>query len=509
MNQNKVAISQPMQRQRMKRKQREIIRRVIVRGLLVLESPTCLSSGDADSPTDMPLMRDSILQRALLTGASIAGALRNYLREYEHNYGTNGHKNDLATSLFGGMRQDDDGNQSPLIVHDAVSSRIPHIELRDGVKIDGKTGTAEENAKYDLELLEAGTEFPLQFELLIEQNSDSAQTLINALAIALKGLENAEISLGMKKRRGFGQCQVKKWQVWNFDLTQPSDRLQWLTYQHWVPGLLPNDEIHSDIVSALRADLSGVLDRRDRFTIQAEFSLDGSLLIRSGQADIGRSPDVVHLKSHRNQDDGPVAVLSGTSLAGVLRHRAERIINTIHGDLTLVDSLFGFVDKNDRQAQSSRLIVYETEIQNSADLVQTRIAIDRFTGGALHGALFDEQPVFGDKDTTLSLSIELRQPQEAEIGLLLLLLKDLWTSDLSVGGGSSIGRGRLQGKEAVLEWHKPENHQKWRIKQSAGPPARLQISDQINTNQSEDAIRATLETYVQALNSPEMQEGQS
>ena len=38
----------------------------------------------------------------------------------------------------------------------------------------------------------------------------------------------------------------------------------------------------------------------------------------------------------------------------------------------------------------------------------------------------------------------------AEIGLLLLVLKDLWTGDLPIGGESSVGRGRLRGKEATL-----------------------------------------------------------
>ena len=65
---------------RIKRNQREILRRIIVRGCLVLNSPTCLGSGDSDSPTDMPLLRDSISQCALLTGASVASSLSNYLR---------------------------------------------------------------------------------------------------------------------------------------------------------------------------------------------------------------------------------------------------------------------------------------------------------------------------------------------------------------------------------------------------------------------------------------------
>ncbi|EKQ67340.1 putative RAMP superfamily protein probably involved in DNA repair [Leptolyngbyaceae cyanobacterium JSC-12] len=464
--------------QRINRNQRKIVRRVIVRGCLTLESPTSLGSGDADSPTDMPLLRDSISQSALLTGSAIAGALRNYLRDYEHNYGAAESQSDLATLLFGAIRREDDGDQSPLIVYDAISSTVPTIELRDGVKIDSKTGTASDKAKYDLEVLAAGTEFPLQFELLIDQQADQNK-LLQALAIALRGLETGEIALGMKKRRGFGRCKVSQWQVWNFDLTDPAQSRQWLEYDHWTPGLLSEPHARQSSiltalsVNALSVNLDELKDKRDRFTVQATFTINGSLLIRSGQASMGRAPDVVHLKSYRNGELKPV--LSGTSLAGVLRHRAERIINTLapssDGPNSLISDLFGDVKEKTKTAQSSRLIVQEAEIENTCDLVQNRIAIDRFTGGALHGALFDEQPIFGGE---LTICLEVRKPKHCEMGLLLLLLKDLWTGDLPIGGENSIGRGRLQGKSAKIFHCHQGQAQEWTIDQV---DQKLQVSD--------------------------------
>jgi CRISPR/Cas system CSM-associated protein Csm3 (group 7 of RAMP superfamily) len=71
------------QENRLKRHHRQIVKRIIVYGKLILETPTCLGSGDAESPTDMPVLRDSVSDHALLTGASLAGALRNYLWEYK------------------------------------------------------------------------------------------------------------------------------------------------------------------------------------------------------------------------------------------------------------------------------------------------------------------------------------------------------------------------------------------------------------------------------------------
>ena len=481
---------------------RYIVKRIIVRGTLVLDTPTSLGSGDADSPTDLPLLRDSISNHALLTGSSIAGALRNYLRERNKGYGESDRRDDIAPKLFGDLfayknelsesehkkielREKD--TQSLLIIDDAIGTKSIKAELRDGVKIDSVTRTAADKAKYDLELLQAGTEFPLSFELLIEKDNDEA-SLVKALAIALSGLEKGEISLGMKKRRGFGRCHVKEWQVWNFNLEDEDggDRNLWLNFEHWRTGFIPIFNVHTSITEALgiSLDINGE-DKRDRFLIHAEFKLVGSLLIRSGQDTTRRAPDVVHLKSHRPNKSESQSVLSGTSLAGVLRHRAERIVKTLGSCSPIVDKLFGFVVG--KQSQASRLVVHEKVIENATELVQTRIAIDRFTGGAYHGALFDEQPIFGGDKTRVCIELELRNPKDHEIGLLLLLLKDLWTQDLPVGGESSIGRGRLQGESATLTWKKYQK--KWTISQ-AHPGQLLQVTG---------SNKQDLEDYVQAF----------
>ena len=432
-----------------KRNQRYISERIIVKGTLVLDTPTCLASGEVDGDVDLIILRDSIEEKALLMGSSIAGALRNYLRDYQSGYSA------IESSLlFGGQRSEEEGEQSPLIVNDALSCEKIRVELRDGVKINSITKTAEEGAKYDLELLEAGTKFDIYCELLIENNKEQ---LIRELVIVLQGLEKGEISIGMKKRRGFGHCHVEKWQAWQFDLRENEQRIKWLNFPHWTSGLLTEYSTYDSITDALSISVDGEdkydtfvgSDCRDRITIQAKFTFASPLLIRSGQASTDKAPDVVHLKSRRNGE--LKSILSGTSLAGVLRHRAERIVNTLKKDTNIINKMFGFTDKNTKEAKASRLIVDEVEINDTTDLVQNRIAIDRFTGGALHGALFNEQPIFGNDKTNLEITLQLRQPEKYEIGLLLLLLKDLWTGDLTVGGTSSIGRGKLQGKEAIIK----------------------------------------------------------
>lgn len=467
---------------------REITERIIIQGDLVLETPAGFGSGDGGSLVDIPLMLDPLENCALLTGASLAGALRSYLRERECGYGNKGGKGALYSTLFG-IQEDDGGEQSLLIVCDSIGDK-PSVELRDGVKINPRTRTAQDKNKFDFELIAAGSVFHIRMELLIRE--DKRDDLIRGMAIALQGLERGEISLGIRKRRGFGRCRVSGWNVYRYNLTEPKGLIGWLKNDK-KEEIEPESDI-SKLLGATDTDT----DNRNSFTVNATFSLDGSLLIRSNFDDVN-APDSVHLKSKRGE--WAVPVLSGTSLAGALRARALRIAKTIDqkGDAeVMVDELFGpdinvEKDKQSRDVPSpsaSRLITEETEIIKPLNLVQTRIKIDRFTGGTIPTALFNEQPVFGMGDTRIRLKTSIQQPDYAQIGLLLLLLKDLCTGDLPLGGGSNVGRGRLHGETATLVYKQAnsEPQQEWTI--TGQMDGRLKIEG--DKEQLEDFVQAFL-----------------
>lgn len=474
-------------------KSRKIRERWVIEGDLVLQTPTHLGNGDTDGIVDMPLLLDEATGKALLPGTSLAGALRNYLQERRHGFGQR-QRDAAIEALFGGDKGDDRGSQSSLIADDALGER-PRIELRDGVRIDPVTRTAKvdfENGKargykYDLQLLEAGTRFPLRMELLVSGNE---QELKRTLALALDGLANGEIAIGLRKRRGFGECRVTNWRVRRYILKQPADLLGWLTEDHadWGYASGSSDQVGNDIAELLGVPLDDS-DKRQLCKIHAEFILDGSLLIRAGFGEQDRGPDTVHL--HSSQPDGRrKPVLSGTSLAGALRHRAERILHTV-GDTgraaAMVENVFGpsEITGDKRQARASRLVVKETVIANPVDLVQNRIRIDRFTGSVHGTGLFNEQPVFGKNDTLVTVDLSLRNPKKAEIGLLLLLLKDLWTGDLPLGGEASSGRGRLKGVRADIA-----------ISQHTSP---ISIEGDPRSDRLVISDRNVLEDYVAAL----------
>lgn len=486
-------------------KTRHIHQRIIIEGDLTLQTPAHFGNGDGDELTDMPLLVDPYDNRSpLLTGASLAGALRSYLGETDPS---------ASVRLFGGDKGDENGEQSPLIVADSLGESSG-ATIRAGVRLDGKTRTAADKALFDVQLWQAGTVFPLRFELLVSQQfrkdksgkpvpiSKQEQTqferdLKQALATALEGLSKGRITLGARKRRGYGEVKVTAWQVKSYDLTDPCQLCAWLKQGN---DPLPDNLKVDDLTKAL--DVEELLpDNRHYLHLHATFALQGSLLIRSGEGQDDTGPDMVHL--HAQQPDGQKKpILSGTSLAGGLRAQATRIANTLDKAgkaKELIYDLFG-PDMNDREwmrakkekgVRASRLTVKETVVENGrTDLVQNRVSIDRFTGGARDTALFDQQPVFASDKTLVTIDLHLRNPEKHDIGLLLLLLKDLWTEDLPLGGESSVGRGRLQGRRATLNYQNGER-QEW-VFAAAAP-------DTPNKLNFEKGSPADLQKFVDAL----------
>jgi CRISPR/Cas system CMR subunit Cmr4 (Cas7 group RAMP superfamily) len=443
---------------------RNIAKRLVVTGILKLTAPAHLGNGDTEGSTDMPLLRDALEDRPLLMGTSLAGALRAYLLARTKGYKQNEQrrrKNEdksIIELLFGGASGDEEGDQSPLIIDDALGD-VFVAEIRDGVRIDASKRIAQDKFKYDGEFLPPGTSFALRFELLL--NKEDPEQRLSALGDALAALENGEIAIGARKTRGFGRCRVNEWKLITYNLSASrADLLAWLTADHdWPEFSQPQIRIGK------AADILGTLptpDARNFFGLTATFSLASPLLIRSEEplTDGDHQPDFAHLHNGRGEP-----IVSGTSLAGVLRARTQRIVRTLRLSENLVDELFGkdmLLHKDNPTA--SRLIVEEAVIQKSKPLVQNRVAIDRFTGGAFDTALFAEAPEIGGE---VELKFQIHNPKPSEIGLLLLLLKDLWTSDLPLGGASNIGRGRLRGIQAVLTYKQNTDTDTWRIQQSA------------------------------------------
>lgn len=485
---------------------RQISERIVVTGELVLDTPAHFGSGEQNG-TELILLVDALENKPLLPGASLAGALRHYLltREFGYRLREDDIKSSIALELFGEALSDNAHRpESRVIVDDAIGEE-GHRDSRDGVKIDGTTRTADEGMLFSTQVWQPGTRFPLRFELLIFQDSDEDKKdkkrekwedakktaqMKQAFAAALLALEKSEIPMGGRKNRGYGRMHVENWHVSYYNLANPEHLLK----------QLKRTELEDTAQEFFAQAKDFRTDKREYIRIESTYQLCDSILIRSQSDDAHKA----HLTSNGK------AVLSGTSIAGALRARALKIANTIAPSeekaIKLIDDFFGIhgseeVDSSDLTA--SRLIVEEHEIKGGEfNYLQNRVKLDRFTGGSFETALFEQQPLFADGDTVVTINMELRFPAiskkhkdddtkqrekvEAEAGLLLLLLKDLWTEDLPLGGESSVGRGRLSGVEAKILLKSTDNNH----------PEEVHIG---SSGLPDTGHRAKLQYYVDAL----------
>lgn len=414
---------------------------------LFLESAAHVGGGYGDA-ADMVVLRDARSGQPLLPGTAIGGALRSHLADVLGGYQTA--EDPCVAGLFGAARERDVGRQSPLVVFDSLGV-LPAghaVEIRDGVQIDTALGTAESGKKFDLEVIPAGTRFPLRFELLVP-TLDSEAELVSLLVTALGGLSAGDIALGARRSRGLGMARAGAWRAVRHDLTSRAGWMEWLLTEPAIPVSRAADGSHAASVcfgASPGVALRQYDDQRRRVVAEVDLCLTGALLVRS--APVGPdAPDAAHLQSAGR------SVLSGTSLVGVLRSQAMRVAGVVrqtHGDAERwVEQIFGpRMAGATRTAplHDSRLRVAEAPIEGGSRVRPTRVRIDRFTHGVVPSALFDEEV---EECGRVRVRMELRDPRPGELGLLALLLKDLLSGSIAVGGAAAVGRGVVGGCATV------------------------------------------------------------
>ena len=158
--------------------------------------------------------------------------------------------------------------------------------------LDSRSRTAAHDALFAVEAWDAGTIFPLRLELFLFAQDDENLIirLLTALAAALNGLAQGEITLGARKRRGYGRARVDQWFARDYRFDQVAGLMEWL--RTGSANLADQVQPHTNIFAALGVQ-DDFVDRRHLFIVDATFTLNGSLLIRTyDDADI----DTIHLR---------------------------------------------------------------------------------------------------------------------------------------------------------------------------------------------------------------------
>ncbi|MBP6738783.1 MAG: hypothetical protein KA146_02280 [Leptospiraceae bacterium] len=454
-----------------------IVGKICFSGTLELKRPAIIGSGKSEN-SDIDILRNSE-GMAFIPATSFVGVLKNHIVENEED------KN--LSDLFWGFsneniseKQSKKGElttyQSSLVCSDLnIKNKVTSkINTRDGIKIDASLGTVKDKSKYDYEIIESGTQFEFTFELpllelsevgnKVQKDGKDLSSFKNELIYYSKfmivkineTLDSDIFSIGAKTNNGFGKIKLVNSNIQFYDYKNLKDILNSLKNSK-------NEKTISIEELAKDENVRKYIDKnktKTGFKIMATFAIENSFIIRS-YSNNPRDPDSVHIKSTEGKN-----LLIGSSLKGAIRSRAEKILWTIGYDPTKEPwkNFFGHegiegINREKMQAHKSRLSVTESFFENKPnEELQSRIKIDRFTGGTIEGALFDSMPLFQNKDNTASVIFEINirdfenDRDKAAVGLLLLVLKDLWTGDLPIGGEKNVGRGRLRGVDATITW---------------------------------------------------------
>ena len=400
-----------------------IIGKILITGELIVKSPLLIGDGageTADNFKDIHVLKNHD-GAPFIPGTSLCGVLREYMTGIDEK---------AVAKLFG----DAEKYQSAIQIDDIELGDYKIIS-RDGVKIDGLTGTGIDGGKYDYEAIDRGAKGNLR--MLINLRGCHKDENILPTVEKLLGKLNDGIRLGALTSKGFGLTAAENLTANFYDFTKKADVIAWLTDKPASKKITPSDKTISD-------------DTKD-FIVDAQFKFNSSFIVRNYDVDAAerqKKISAVSLKSHED------FVIPGTSLKGIFRHRAEKIFRNLKLDEKFLDNLMGFSEGEEKI--KSRFIVSESYVtpQNFVEFEHTRNKIDRFTGGTLQGTLFTTKPVY-QKNSAPSLTIhfEIRNAKDFEAGLAIFLLRDLWLGKVAIGGEKGIGRGTVQGISAEIKFH--------------------------------------------------------
>ena len=384
----------------------------------------------------------------------------------------------LKKVLFGSI-QDSDSNQSALRFFDVVLENTT-ITQRDGVSLAYGSRVAKETALYNYEAIDRGATGPFLMECIlreghvrvvlealkksmnfkelnkndnmsIEWEKSHALALLEFAVQQLVDILFSGLAVGKFTTKGFGKVQVLDCKSTWYRLKTNTSIRDWLFREL---STCKYDKVDTP---------STITPKDETLMMKLSANIAGSLLVRT-QGD-NPSMDSTMLTSQNDY------VIPGSSVKGVIRHHARYILEQMglwnawyssdaeeQGLETRFEELFGSTNK-EADLIKSRVSVNEVYIKNDPTYIvakpQTRNRIDRFTGGTIDSALFTEEPIWqisDSEDGTVSIEVCVKDCKPEEVGLFVVLFRDMWMGKLTFGGEASVGRGRIFGVKGSITY---------------------------------------------------------
>lgn len=443
---------------------------------MTVEAATPLAVGTgkgSDILTDAPVAKD-VNGLPYIPATSIAGVLRHAMGYVDNK--TDGN----PFGYIDGADNDDSGHGSDIIFTDAVMvgkdgkalDGIQNIDwddefyrafqdlpIRQHVRINDK-GTAENNGKFDNEVVYKGTRFVFEIELVSDNDND------NHIEKAIEHLRYCTLRIGGGTRKGYGRLNVVKCQQASLNLAKPEDLEKYLKKssslaEEWA-GFTEISETES-------------LDDSKWTHYQLKLKPLDFFMFGSGMGDSDADNVYVSelvVSQGESIDNNKRVLIPGSSVKGAIAHRTAYHYNKIKKrfageqkpeDITgcnneAVAAIFGKAD-GDKFTRGRILIddIIKGQVKAEADADAGEKAtptaktffhnkIYQFTGGTMDGALFQEKVIY-DKDAeyTFDIYVETDALKDEVVNAFEQSLRDICTGLLPLGGITNRGNGIFTG----------------------------------------------------------------
>jgi len=457
--------------------------RYIARVVLEAETPLFVGSGESS------LLKDALVQRdnhgfPMIQGTSLAGVLRHPFldgfnetlkdekkseeqKNWESFFGYQGNKKEGAGSqlkVSSAYLVLQNGKIAEALNIDkeqkAFVNTFENLPVRQHVRITDK-GVAKEHGLFDNEVVYKGTRF--LFELELKGDKDDSKKWEKLIS----ELQNQKFRIGQGTRNGYGRLSVNSIKAKEFNLDNKEDFDAYLDFD---PSL--NAE-NKSLISLDKKEIN-----LDYIYYKLELNPDDFFIFSAGYGDdeVDNIPITEQIITYDNKDsieklkEKGQTLIPATSIKGALSHRTafhynkkkeyfaekyadKKFLEYIEANNNAVYELFGAEEGHEnRDGQRGRVIINDIFLSSaivSNDKIFNHVAIDRFTGGAMDGALFSEKvSYFDDKNKTFNLNIYVEQADYKEdvIEAFEGALKDICKGLLPLGGMTTKGHGMFTGK---------------------------------------------------------------
>lgn len=442
--------------------------RHLARIVIEAATPIAVGTGDKDFITDAPVLND-VNGLPYIPGTSIAGVIRHAIghKEFNNVFGYNdrdvsanslGSRIIFSNALMVGAEGKVVEGLAQINFDGDFYKHFKALPIRQHNSIDSK-GTVKKTGKFDEQVVYKGCRFCFEIEMVSKTYEDEHFDKVIAT------LRSNELRFGGGTRTGFGEIKIVSLQEAKLNLEKEAELNAYINkssslneIEFWK-DIDPNnpDKQNNGTTTWTKYELELKPD---------DFFLFGSGL---GSDDADMTPvyeSVITWEGDKPKFEAEFVLIPATSVKGAISHRVAFHYNRLEGvhadsinpddynkhvgdNNKAVRELFGASGEGKDDIQLRGNVIFSDvfiEKEHINNKILNHVSIDRFTGGAIDGALFQEEVIYGnDYQFKLNILVNNKPYSPNVIKAFDCALKDITSGLLPLGGGVNRGHGSFSG----------------------------------------------------------------